>query len=378
MPDDHAIPGRLSEAEVVYWLKRGLIRRGLAGRSVRDIVVDADANYVNSPFKKRLEPMGTVWIGSWRPDLICRVEDRKTEHVVGFEVKARSDYEKGIVQASRYRAGVHEAYLCLPTSPTAAQMWIRTMATRNGVGLALAATDSLAVEVPPAGPMPDPGTLRHTERYLLGQSVIRSFGLNKPLHYAAAAFACAFVEDPWRGLVTVWGLDDSAVRDAFRGAETLGLLAGGSVTTKGVAFVEVLRALGFCLETMRYLTRKRLLEHEPGIAALLRSVMLDYPPIDLIMRVLLLDREAPLTVIQLAQRAEIIDDGMASAVFGSPPAPGEPWRIRPSTRFKLKAAMYDVGLLDSGLARGSGGGWEDRTYVAETDLWILGQASLSS
>jgi hypothetical protein len=318
-----------------------------------------------------------VWIGNWKPDLVCVVEAQNAQHVVGFEVKGGSDYEKGIVQASRYRAGVHEAYLCLPDSHAAAQAWIRTSASSNGVGLVVASTNALAVEVPPAGPVPDPGVLRHTERYLLGQSVIRSFGLNKPLHYAAAAFAFGFTDDPWTELVHTWQLDASAVRDAVRGAETLSLLAAGSVTPKGRAFVEVLRALGFRLETMRYLTRRRLVDAQPGLAALLRSVLLEFPPIDLIIRVLISDPGETMTVAELARRTQMIDDGMGSAVFGTPPSPGERWRIRPSTRFKLKAAMYDVGLLDSPLARGAGGGWDEPTYDPNADVWSVRRACIA-
>src|SRR5678815_1693614 len=99
-----------SEAEVVWWLKRGLQTEGLAGNRVREILVDADGSYLRSAFKRKLEPTGTVWIGQWRPDLVCVYEADGAERLAGFEVKADADHEKGVVQANRYRTGVHEAY----------------------------------------------------------------------------------------------------------------------------------------------------------------------------------------------------------------------------------------------------------------------------
>ncbi|HXI19127.1 MAG TPA: hypothetical protein VNM48_22405 [Chloroflexota bacterium] len=64
---------RLSEAEVVWWLKRSLASDGLNGSVVREILVDSDASYLHSRFGKRLEPTGAVWIDKWRPYLVCVV-----------------------------------------------------------------------------------------------------------------------------------------------------------------------------------------------------------------------------------------------------------------------------------------------------------------
>src|SRR5262245_43367873 len=91
-----------SEAEVAFWLKRGLQRGELGGRQPSEIVVDRDGSYVSSPFRRHLEPMGSVEINGWQPDVVCLLGDEPARWVAAFEVKAERDHEKGLVQASRY------------------------------------------------------------------------------------------------------------------------------------------------------------------------------------------------------------------------------------------------------------------------------------
>ena len=181
----------LSEAEVVLWLKRGLLEGGIRGCAAREIVVDADGSYLRSPFRRQLEPVGTIRIGDWRPDLVCVMERAGTEYLAGFEVKATSDHEKGIVQASRYRLGVHEAYLCIPRS-SGQHDWLRQAAASNGVGLVRAGADRLELDVDPAPPRPNPKLYIITRRYLLGETGARSLGLNKPLPYVTVRIGYAF------------------------------------------------------------------------------------------------------------------------------------------------------------------------------------------
>jgi hypothetical protein len=359
---------RLSEAEVVYWLKHALTEHGLDGRPVRNILVDADPNYLNSPFSRRLEPTGLVWIADRRADLACVVEQRGTEYLAAFEVKAESDHERGVIQASRYRAGVHQAFLCIPSHES--PVWLQHSARQNGVGLVRASPTALQFDVRPARPQPDPHLYLVTRRYLLGESGLRALQLNKPLHYAAALWACAFHPDPNTALIAEWGLGESAVRGAMRGAETLGLLDGGVPTIRGRAYADILRALGFDLRGSRALTRVRLVNHAPGLAAALRSILLTHPAVDLIARALALSMGS-LPITQLATRAHALDEGTARALFGPPPEPGQPWPIRPSTRFQLKAALYDVGLLDSPLAPGASRIQAPGGYDPSTDFWHL-------
>jgi hypothetical protein len=40
---------------------------------------------------------------------LCLVEGDGAERLAGFEVNSTSDHEKGLIQANRYREGVHEA-----------------------------------------------------------------------------------------------------------------------------------------------------------------------------------------------------------------------------------------------------------------------------
>ena len=173
---------------------------------------------------RQLKPTGTLRIGDWRPDLVCVIERDRAERVAAFEVKGSTDHEKGVVQAARYREGVHEAYLCVPMTSATPPNWLRTSAERNGVGLVRAAVDCVEIELPPPPPIPDPRVLQTTRGYLLGQEPVGALGLNKPLHYAAVLVALVFEDEPWEALEAKWQLRQSAARLAARGAETLGLI----------------------------------------------------------------------------------------------------------------------------------------------------------
>jgi hypothetical protein len=363
---------RPSEAEVVWWLKRALTTSGLEGREVREIIVDADSSYLHSRFRRQLEPTGTVWIGAWRPDLVCVVEGTGSERLVGFEVKSLADHEKGVVQAARYRAGVHEAYLCVPSPNAPLPDWLHRIATANGVGLLAASSTAVRLELPPAPLIPDPRVLQVTRRYLLGEVAARAFVLNRPLHYAAATFASVHSPDPWTAMRVEWELGEASVPQAFRGAEVLGLLSGGTVTAKGKALTDSLQYAGFSLRESRKLTsaRARSVVDAPPLAALLRSVLLQHPAVDLIVHTLAREPHRPISAHELAVRAMRIDEGLARGVFGPPPENGQAWQIRPTTRFQLKAGLYDVGLIDTRPARGAGDG--SGTYDAHVDLWKIG------
>jgi hypothetical protein len=368
-----ATTSSLSEAEVVTWLKRSLKKEGLSGRAVGDIFVDADGSYVNSPFKKELEPNATIWIGGWRPDLVCLVQGTKTELIVGFEVKAHTDHEKGVVQASRYRNGVHEAYLCVPDVQAPCPEWLSETAQQTGIGVVRASAKGIIAEVSPARLRPDLESLQNTRRFFVGEASLRAFGLNKPLHYLAAVVAYAFSPDPQVAISEVWGL--RATGHAIRGAQTLGLLAAnGTVTSVGRSYAEAARALGFDLEASRSLTRRRLAADSPGLAALVRTILLQNPAIALLIRVLVMDGK-PLTVLELAHRALFLDNGMSQALFGPPPAAGQVWQIRPSTRNILKAMLYDSGLITTPLApKAQTEQIPVGAYNPQLDIWEAGTA----
>ena len=373
MPESSAAPP--SEAQTVLWLKRALEKHGLDGRKASNFLVDSDPSYRASPYRRHLEPMGTVRIDGSRPDLVCMVEHRGSSYLAGFEVKGSRSQGPGIIQASRYRQAVHEAYLCVPENgPTPG--WLVDSARRNGVGLLSASPHALRIVVPPEPPRPEPAVYLATRRYLVGESSARSLQLNKPLHYLAALVACAFTPDPLATLTVRWRLQESAARHALSGAETLGLLHDGEPTPRGRAYADLLRVVGFELEATRALTRVRLADHAPGIAAVARAVLLAHEPIGLIVQALLTSPGTQLDADALARRAHALDEGTARALFGPPPDATDVWNIRPWARFQLKAALYDAGVLDSRLGRGAGAG-QLGGYEPRSDLWVLGRALTS-
>jgi len=365
-----------SEAETVYWLKRALVTEGLGGRRVRHVLVDRDPAYVSSAFARRLEPMGSPRIGTWRPDLLCTVENGASEYLAGFEVKGARGFERGVVQASRYRDGVHEAYLCVPRNGSLPN-WLVTAARRNGVGLLQAGPQTLALDVLPEPPRPEPALYLATRRYLLGEETTRSLGLNRPLHYVAALIASTVTESPLDVLVRRWGLGESAARIALNGAQTLGLLHDGLPTPRGLAWADVLRVVGFDLENSRFLTaaRHRLVRDAPGLAAVLRAILLAQDTVQLVIDALN-GSTSELNAHDLAWAAYRLDESLTRALFGPPPEPAsEPWEIKAWSRFQLKAGLYDVGILDSPLGPGAGRG-QHAGYDPRVDWWRLGASMM--
>jgi hypothetical protein len=365
-----------AEARTVYCLKAALQDQGLGGRLARDILVDADGSYRSSPYARKLEPTGTIWIGGRRPDLVCMVEDHGTEAIAGFEVKAETDHEKGLVQASRYRDGVHEAYLCVPGTTQQSQEWLSPLARDLGIGLITVWECGLDVRIEPARLRPRPTDVVATRRNLLGEMTLPAFNLNQSLHYIAVLVAFAVHAEPREALEREWGMTAALYRDAVRGARALGLVHGERPTLRGRAYADILCAVGFDLRTDRRLTghHRRTARDAPHLAAVLRRILLDHPAVDLIVQ-LLLRLGSPATVEQLAVQAHMIDPGMARAVFGPlPTVPTGMWDIPTHTPFQLKAMMYDTGLIDSRLAPGAGRSRTGGGYNPRNDLWQLGQA----
>jgi hypothetical protein len=370
---------RYAEARIVYWLKAGLQDQGLGGRRARDILVDADGSYCASPYAHKLKPTGTIWISGRRPDLVCIVEDHGTEAIAGFEVKAEIDHEKGLVQASRYRDGVHEAYLCVPGTTEQAQEWLSPLARDLGIGLIMVWERGLDVQIEPAHLRPHPAEVLATRRNLLGEMTLPAFNLNQPLHYIAVLVAFAVHAQPREALEREWGMNASLYRYAVRGARALGLVHGERPTLRGCAYADILCAVGFDLHTDRQLTgrHRRTVRDAPHLAAVLRRILLDHPAVDLIVQSLL-RLGGPVTVEKLAVQAHMIDTGMARALFGPLPAvPASRWDIPTHTPFQLKAMMYDTGLIDSPLAPGAGQGRKGGAYNPGNDLWQLGRAVIA-
>jgi hypothetical protein len=126
------------------------------------------------------------------------------------------------------------------------------------------------------------------------------------------------------------------------------------------------------------LTKTRLVASTPSLAAELRTILLQHPAVDLIVQALLRHSGERLDMCALATQALAIDEGLATAVFGPPPRAAEGWVIRATTRFQLKAALYDVGLIDTPLSRGASGPQGPDGYSPSTDFWQLGSTCRSS
>ena len=108
------------EANIVWALKQELaldVPRLHAWR-IADIGVDSDGSYRNSRHAAELEPMISMPIRGFYPDLVCSYESLAESGIAAFEVKASiDDWLKGITQARAYREGVHRSFLALPVGP---------------------------------------------------------------------------------------------------------------------------------------------------------------------------------------------------------------------------------------------------------------------
>ncbi|WP_375755949.1 hypothetical protein [Corallococcus exercitus] len=367
------------EARVVRSLKRHLLANGLRRSRVLHLLVDAHPSYVHSPFARELEPMTRLTLEGARPDILCSVAQPEGILVAGIEVKASDrDWVKGLGQAHRYRAGVHHAYLALPTSPSDVHRSALSMARDTGVGI-LALDAQQWVEVaPPADPTPLPRAVSQASAILEGVPVARSLQLNHPLNYLAATFLAAHLA-PSQSLLTALAQQwsdlgsEGARRHAATGASTLGLLdLDGRPTLEGQAVADLLDALQF-KPTARYEKRKRLLEAHEAFAAVARFVLIRQPAVRLIHRTLA-DRGGELTLPKLAVEAGREDPALATALFLADPSgelkPGlRGPDFNPSTVFKLKQNLWHAGLLAT-KAHGSSGK-KATVYRPEEDLWAL-------
>lgn len=76
------------EAKLVHSLRQHLRSRRLYGNSIAEVVVDADGSYRSSRYARFLEPMASVLIDGFRPDLLCAVQLPAGSLIAGIELKA--------------------------------------------------------------------------------------------------------------------------------------------------------------------------------------------------------------------------------------------------------------------------------------------------
>src|SRR5262249_29636997 len=104
-----------------------------------------------------------------------------------------------------------------------------------------------------------------------------------------------------------------------------------------------------------------------------RTILLAQDVVQLVVQALQI-APAGLTADELAWSTHRADEALSRALFGPPPEPAsEPWDLKPWSRFQLKAALYDVGVLDSPLGPGASGGRHGK-YDPRTDWWRLGRS----
>jgi hypothetical protein len=369
----------VSEAEVVHSLKTHLLRWGLRGARLRQVVVDADPSYMRSRYRRELEPLATIRIDGSRPDLVCTVEHGSRDVVVGFEVKARqADWWHGLAQARRYRSGVHHAYLALPGAAAEIQRNASEMSQESGVGVLALEQGAWQELLAAADPRPLPWMVEATASVLAGVPAARRLQLNHPLNYLVVPLlvshhprmsAMEALEAFWPDLRSA-----SSRQMAVDGAASLGLLdRDGNITAEGSTVADLLECLGFAPER-RLNKRQRLAEAAPAVAAVARSVLLRQPAVQLLIEVLRLRRGKGFPISKLYESARRENDSLAGALFLSDPSLGVSPQVagtdfRPTTVYQFKQILWHAGILETKAHGSAGRGAEN--FDPQQDLWSL-------
>jgi hypothetical protein len=374
------------EARVVYSLKQHLLSQGLGRGRVSEVIVDADGAYQASPHAKALEPMATVWIDGFRPDLLCTVSRDSTSMVAGFEVKADAvDWPKGLTQACVYRNGVHHSYLAIPFSPGDRTRGLEQQARERGVGVLQLDGTAWREAVAPAEPRPLPAKLQATSLALAGVPAARKWQLNHPLNYLVVPYLrmldgetplISLMEKHWPDLQAV-----SSRGYAIEGARILGLIdVDGGLTPQGATVADLLQSLGF-VTSSRPAKRSRLADAAPPIAAVARAVLLGQPAVNLVVETLRRVPGGSLEIAELLAAAARRDEMLARALFLRDPERNLDTPLRPSdfrslTVFQFKQALWHAGITATKAGPGAGAG--AAKYRTDKDIWTLDERILRS
>lgn len=366
------------EAEVVHSLKQHLLARGLYGNPVAEVVVDADGSYRSSRYARALEPMASVPIDGFRPDLLCAVRQPPGSFIAGFEVKASpTDWPKGLAQARVYRSGVHHSFLAIPWVSGNAQL-LEESARDQGVGLLFRKATGWAEVLRPAAPRPLPSQVQSVSLAVEGVPLARRLQLNHPLNYLVVPYLkarypvltlLASLEQNWPDFGT-----DGTRRHAIAGARVLGLIdLNGDLTPQGSTAADLLVAVGFD-PVRRPSKRQKLDEAAPAISAVARSVLLHQPSVRLVLETLLRTPRHALPIDRLWERARSRDEVLSRALFLADPGhsldrPLRPGDYNPSTVFKFKQVLWHAGVLATKAEASAGGTGEQ--YRPDRDNWAL-------
>jgi len=346
---------------------------------IADIGVDSDGSYRSSRYAAQLEPMISIPIRGFYPDLVCTYESPAECGIAAFEVKASfDDWVKGITQARAYREGVHRSFLALPEGSGSRYSVLERDALESGVGVWLLRKTGWEEVVPSAAPRPSLTEAKNIAAALRGVVLPKRLQLNHPLNYLAAVWVAANGErgrvmeamvDYWRDLRS-----SGSRQHALNGARYLGLLSSNdSLTRLGLSIADLLRAIDF--ETCSRINKRgRFADESPGLAAIMRMVLMQQESTRLIVDALERSGNFGLNTEELLRQTAEINSSLASGLFLANPRDLElprlpPSAFSPSFVFKFKQTLWHSAILSTPIHKTAGKGVG--VYQHQQDFWKL-------
>jgi hypothetical protein len=369
------------EANIVWALKEELaldVPR-LHHWRIADIGVDSDGSYRSSRYAAQLEPMISMPIRGFYPDLVCSYESPTESGIAAFEVKASfDDWVKGITQARAYREGVHRSFLAVPEGSGSRYSVLERDARESGIGVWLLRKSGWDEVVPSAPPRPSLTEAKNLAAALRGVVLPKRLQLNHPLNYLAVVWAATnqetgrvmeAMEDHWPDLRS-----PGSRQHALNGARYLGLLSNAdSLTRLGLSVADLLRAINFETSS-RINKRARFADESPGLAAVMRMVLTQQESTRLVVDALERSGNAGLNTEELLRQAAEINPPLASGLFLANPRDLElpmlpSSAFSPSFVFQFKQTLWHSGILSTPIHKTAGKGAE--IFEHQHDYWKL-------
>lgn len=366
---------------MVWSLKQHLKENGLGINrwDVSDIAVDSNGSYKRSPHAEELEPMMSMPIGGFYPDLVCTYERAQEGGLAAFEVKSRfEEWVKGITQARAYQDGVHRSYLALPEDNGSRFSVLERDAQSCGVGVWLLRKKGWEEIISAAIPRPNTATTVMLRRALRGISAPGKLKLNHPLNYLAVAWLCGqktgselndAMEAGWADLRT-----DGSRALAIRGARYLGMVdQNDNLTVLGQNVFDLMQALEFSPAQV-WDKQTRFCDAYPGLSAVSRLVLMQQESTKLLVEALSGASGDGLNTEELLRTAEMINSPLATGLLLLNPRDAKLPRIpshafSPSNVFVLKQVLWHAGILSTPKHPTAGKSAQD--YQHEQDYWKL-------
>lgn len=370
-----------SEADIVWALKEELdldVPR-LHPWRIEGIGVDSDGSYRNSRYAAQLEPMISMPIRGFYPDLVCTYDSPAESGIAAFEVKASfDDWVKGMTQARAYREGVHRSFLAIPEGSGSRFSVLERDAQESGVGVWLLRKNGWEEVVPSAPPRPSLTEAKNLAAALRGVVLPKRLQLNHPLNYLAVVWAATnqetgrvmkAMEDHWPDLRS-----SGSRQHALNGARYLGLLSSGDALTRlGLSVADLLRAVDFETSS-RINKRSRFSDESPGLTAVMRMVLIQQESTRLIVDALERSGNAGPNTEELLRQAAEINPPLASGLFLANPRDLElptlpSSAFSPSFVFQFKQTLWHSGILSTPIHKTAGKGAD--VYEHQQDYWKL-------